>query len=51
MISWHRGYLVVVSSDMKGIPGYSIIIIIIINFLFIQDTHVPEVFFSGVLRF
>jgi hypothetical protein len=23
MISWHRGYLVVVSSDMKGIPGYS----------------------------
>ena len=28
MISWHRGYLVVVSSDMKGIPGYSIIITI-----------------------
>ena len=22
MIFWHRGYLVVVGGDMKGIPGY-----------------------------
>ena len=27
-----------------------IIIIIIINFIFTQDTHITEVFFSGVLQ-
>ncbi|CAB4024642.1 vacuolar sorting-associated 11 homolog, partial [Paramuricea clavata] len=47
MISWHRGYLVVVSSDMKGIPGKSAARSM--NLVTIYDIQNKFVAFSGPL--